>query len=104
MRLQDPETLLAVSLDYDEDGFPIVLIDTLSSGSYYDADGRPTIEVLLDSVLLHSMFADGIPASVSLQALRERLNQFEGNPSVVLQPSASDPDAVVLSHLFAELA
>ena len=57
MRLFDPKTQLAIDLSYDEDGFPIVKIDTKTSGDYYDETGRPTIEVYLNEELLHAMFA-----------------------------------------------
>jgi hypothetical protein len=105
MRLFDPETQLAVNLDYDSDGFPIVTIDTATSGDYYDGDGRPTIEVHLNDELLHPMFADAYePVVIHLSDLQDYLGQFEGGDEVVLLASATYPEAIVLASLFDFLA
>lgn len=102
MRLVDPETKIALSLTYDADGFPVVHIDTASSGDYYDESGRATIEVYLDQELLHPMFIESEP-TLSLSILKDYLNQFDGNPDVTLLASSADPDAIVLASLFAQL-
>lgn len=53
-QLKDSETNITIDLDYDGDGFPIVKIDL--GGNYYNEDFRPTIQVIVDGVEVHSMF------------------------------------------------
>ena len=103
MRLVDPETQIALSLTYDADGFPVVHIDTATSGGYYDESGQATIEVYLNQELLRPLFVEA-QSSISLSTLKDYLGQFDGNPDVTLLASESDPDAIVLASLFAALA
>lgn len=43
-----------VTIDFDEDGFPIVSIDT--GGGFYAENHRPTVEVKLNDIQIHDMF------------------------------------------------
>lgn len=56
MLVQDTDTGFTVEVTFDEDGFPLVRIDT--GGGYYSANFRPAIEVRLNDVLIHEMFDD----------------------------------------------
>ena len=102
MRLYDPQTRLAVSLQYDDGGFPRVTIETKESGGYYDEQGRPTVEVWLDGEEIRSLFADS-PQVARLSILKDYLNQFDDDPEVLLLPSPDYPEAVILSNFFAAL-
>lgn len=99
MRLYDPQTRLAISLEYDADGFPRVSIETRESGGYYDEQGRPTVEVWLNGEEIRSLFADS-PQVTRLSILKDYLNQFDDDPVVLLLPSSDYPDAVILSNFF----
>jgi hypothetical protein len=45
---------LKINVYEDEDGFPIVSIDT--SGGFYSSNIRPTVEVKLNDIVIHEMF------------------------------------------------
>jgi hypothetical protein len=45
---------VTVELQFDEDGFPLVIIDTGSS--YRNEVGRPTVDVQLNESTIHEMF------------------------------------------------
>lgn len=55
MQMYDEETGISITLEYDGDGFPLVSIDL--GGSYYSDDLRPTIDVEVNGVVIHEMFA-----------------------------------------------
>jgi hypothetical protein len=56
MILRDDNNGVEITLEYDEDGFPLVNIDL--GGGFYGDNQRPTVEVKLDGVLIHDMFDD----------------------------------------------
>jgi hypothetical protein len=43
-----------IELEFDDDGFPIVVIDT--GDSYMDVEGRPTVSINLNGKNIHEMF------------------------------------------------
>jgi hypothetical protein len=45
---------ITIALEFDEDGFPMVKIDTGSS--YMASDNRPTVSVGLNGKCIHEMF------------------------------------------------
>jgi hypothetical protein len=56
MILRDDNNSVEITLEYDEDCFPLVRIDL--GGGFYGDNQRPTVEVKLDGVLIHDMFDD----------------------------------------------
>lgn len=50
------ENGLEIHLDFDEDGFPIINIET--GGNYANENFRPTIDVVINGVKIHDMFDD----------------------------------------------
>jgi hypothetical protein len=56
MILRDERKGVEITLEYDEDGYPLVNI-SLGGGFQGDND-RPAVEVKLDGVLIHDMFDD----------------------------------------------
>lgn len=47
---------ITINLEFDEDGFPLVSIETGSN--YYADNQRPTVEVKLNDVTVHEMFSE----------------------------------------------
>lgn len=56
-RMEDEESGLSTTIEYDSDGFPTVRIHT-PDGSFADENGRPTVEVTLNGETLHTMFEE----------------------------------------------
>ncbi len=56
MILRDDNNGVEITLEYDEDGYPLVNI-SLGGGFQGDND-RPAVEVVLDGVMIHDMFDD----------------------------------------------
>jgi hypothetical protein len=57
LKLLDDETGMVIALDYDADGFPVVRVE-VPPGSYRDANGDPTVEILLDGHIVRPMFLE----------------------------------------------
>ena len=53
MTLRDEDTGIEITLNYDEDGFPLIGIHT-SDG--FHANQRPTVDVAMNGVCIHEMF------------------------------------------------
>lgn len=56
MVLHDESNGLEITLEYDEDGYPLISIDM--GGGFYGENLRPACEVKLDGVQIHDMFDD----------------------------------------------